>query len=96
MNRLFHTARRTAATAPMGRLATGAVLLLAAVGTVGVTHDLNPLAGRSPSGITADDRGPSVRAADDPWTVTRKVVQRDDPWTSAPVGASPLRDDPWT
>ncbi|MGV4984643.1 hypothetical protein ACWC0C_35745 [Streptomyces sp. NPDC001709] len=109
MNRIFHTARKAAATAPVGRLAAGAVLLLAAVGTLGATHDLSPLAGHAPAGVRADDRWTSVRAADDPWTLTRKVVQRDDPWTSAPASpapaspasttlasAAPLRDDPWT
>ncbi|AOR31268.1 hypothetical protein BFF78_09660 [Streptomyces fodineus] len=94
MNRIFHTARRTAATAPVGRLAAGAVLLLAAVGALGATQDLSPLAGHAPAGGGAGHRVTSVRAADDPWTLTRKVVQRDDPWTSAP--ATPLRDDPWT
>ncbi|MEU9993674.1 hypothetical protein ACFZCP_43305 [Streptomyces sp. NPDC007971] len=95
MNRLFHTARRTAVTAPLGRLAAGAVLLLAAAGTVGAAQGMNPHADRSPAGVGADHhRGTSVRAADDPWTVAHKVVQRDDPWTSAP--ATPLRDDPWT
>ncbi|MEU5537281.1 hypothetical protein [Streptomyces sp. NPDC020362] len=95
MNRLVHIARRTAVTAPLGRLAAGAVLLLAAVGTVGATQGLSPLADGSPAGVGAGHHhGTSVRAADDPWTVARKVVQRDDPWTSAP--ATPLRDDPWT
>ncbi|MFI8896342.1 hypothetical protein [Streptomyces paradoxus] len=90
MHRFFHNARKTAATAPVGRLAAGAVLALAAVGTLGAAQDLAPLAGQGAPGT-----GTSVRAAapgDDPWT-SAPAGTTDDPWTSAPKS---LADDPWT
>ncbi|MGW6548004.1 hypothetical protein ACWGBH_34915 [Streptomyces massasporeus] len=95
MHRFFHTARKTAATAPVGRLAAGAVLALAAVGTLGAAQGLAPLSGQGAPGITADDPWTSVRAAapgDDPWT-SAPAGTTDDPWTSAPKSAA---DDPWT
>ncbi|MFJ4283502.1 hypothetical protein [Streptomyces massasporeus] len=83
MKRFYFSAKKAAATAPVGRLAAGAVLLLAAVGTVGASQDLGPFADRAGAGI----------ASDDPWTSVRAAGQGDDPWTSAPAGQE---DDPWT
>ncbi|MET7378769.1 hypothetical protein ABZT08_08040 [Streptomyces sp. NPDC005526] len=74
----------TTAASQAGRLAAGALLLLAAVGTAGAHQALGPFA--RPAGAQV--------ASDDPWTSVRAAARADDPWTSAPAG--PLRDDPWT
>ncbi|MGH4028483.1 hypothetical protein ACQB60_06050 [Actinomycetota bacterium Odt1-20B] len=87
MNRYIHSAKKYAATAPVGRFAAGAVLLLAAAGTVGATQGMEPFAAH---------HGATVASAvtDDPWTVAPRT---DDPWTSAPATTDGARtDDPWT
>ncbi|MFF8945249.1 hypothetical protein ACF1A5_23795 [Streptomyces sp. NPDC014864] len=74
----------TAAASQAGRLAAGALLLLAAVGTAGAHQALGPFARPDGAQVTSDD----------PWTSARAAAGADDPWTSAPAGM--LRDDPWT
>ncbi|MEV5605217.1 hypothetical protein AB0L33_27640 [Streptomyces sp. NPDC052299] len=88
----------SARTVPAGRVAAGAVLLLAVAGTAGSVGVMGPAALRSGTDAAvravADDPwtvAPS-KPADDPWTVVR-AAKPDDPWTVAPATTA---DDPWT
>ncbi|MFE0100177.1 hypothetical protein [Streptomyces sp. NPDC059009] len=102
MNRVINSARKYAATAPAGRFAAGAVLLLAAAGTVGATQGMTPFAAQHPTaavaGAATDDPWTVGPRTDDPWT---SAPHTDDPWTSAPKNATATTDgartdDPWT
>ncbi|MFJ3928190.1 hypothetical protein [Streptomyces sp. NPDC090022] len=101
MNRMIHTARRTAHTAtvvPAGRLAATVAVLVAAMGAVAVEQGMTPWGDRAAAAVAKDDPWTSVRAGavlkDDPWTSAPAGASKDDPWTAAPAGAS--KDDPWT
>lgn len=88
----------SARTVPAGRVAAGAVLLLAVAGPVGSAGAWGPTALRSGTDAAvravADDPWTTAptRQDDDPWTVVR-AARADDPWTAAPAKVA---DDPWT